>query len=78
MEVLQSGRLHQIRPGTLYAMNNHDRHRIRAITEMHISCTFVPTLTGHEVHDADGSLCGEASSGACIFSIRLLLSKQHV
>ncbi len=56
VEELDSGKLHPIRPGTLYAMNNHDRHRIRAITQMHIICTFVPALTGHEVHDADGSL----------------------
>ncbi len=56
VEELDSGTLHQIRPGTLYAMNDHDRHRIRALTQMHIICTFFPALTGHEVHDADGSL----------------------
>ena len=53
---LDSGTVHQIRPGTLYAMNNHDRHRIEAITQMHVICTFYPALTGHEIHDADGSL----------------------
>ncbi len=56
VEELASGRVHEIKAGTLYAMNNHDRHRIRAITRMRIICTFVPPLTGHEVHDADGSL----------------------
>ena len=56
LQELDSGTLHQIRPGTLYAMNNHDRHRIQAKTRMRIICTFYPALTGHEVHDADGSL----------------------
>ncbi len=56
VEEMDSGTLHEIRPGTLYAMNDHDRHKIRAMTRMHIICTFVPALTGHEVHDADGSL----------------------
>ncbi len=49
-------RLHEIKAGTLYAMNNHDRHRIRAITRIRVICTFVPPLTSDEVHDADGSL----------------------
>ena len=56
VEELDNGRVHEIGPGTLYAMNNHDRHRIRATTRMRIVCTFFPALTGHEVHDADGSL----------------------
>jgi L-ectoine synthase len=56
VEELDSGTVHEIKAGTLYAMNNHDRHRIRAKTRMRVICTFVPPLTGHEVHDADGSL----------------------
>lgn len=56
IEELDNGKIHDIRAGTLYAMNNHDRHRIRAQTRMRIVCTFFPALTGHEVHDADGSL----------------------
>lgn len=56
VEELDNGKVHEIKAGTLYAMNNHDRHRIRARTRMHIVCTFFPALTGHEVHDEDGSL----------------------
>ena len=56
VEEVASGRIHNIKAGTLYAMNNHDRHRIRAITQMRIICTFVPPLTGGEEHDVDGSL----------------------
>ncbi len=56
VEELESGQVHEIKAGTLYAMNNHDRHRIVATTRMRVICTFVPPLTGDEVHDADGSL----------------------
>lgn len=56
VQELDSGTVHEVKPGTLYAMNNHDRHRIQAKTRMRILCTFYPALTGHEVHDADGSL----------------------
>lgn len=56
VEEIDSGTVHDIGPGTLYAMNNHDRHRIKAKTQMRILCTFYPALTGHEVHDSDGSL----------------------
>ncbi len=56
IEELDNGKIHQIKPGTLYAMNNNDRHRIRAISRMRLVCTFFPALSGDEVHDADGSL----------------------
>jgi len=56
VEELETGVTHQIQPGTLYAMNLHDHHRIRATTRMRIICTFVPALTGAERHDTDGSL----------------------
>ncbi|MGI9352396.1 MAG: ectoine synthase [Rhizobiaceae bacterium] len=56
VEELETGVVHEIKPGTLYAMNNHDRHRIKAKTQMRVVCTFVPALTGMEKHDADGSL----------------------
>jgi L-ectoine synthase len=56
LEELDTGKVHRISAGTLYAMNRHDRHRIHATTRMRIVCTFFPALTGDEVHDADGSL----------------------
>jgi L-ectoine synthase len=56
VEELDSGKVHQIRPGTLYAMNSHDRHRIRITERTRVICTFFPALTGTEVHDEDGSL----------------------
>lgn len=56
LEELDTGTVHKIMPGTLYAMNNHDRHFIRAKTRMRVVCTFYPALTGEEKHDEDGSL----------------------
>lgn len=56
IEELANGTLHPIKPGTVYAMNDHDRHRIRITKRTRVICTFVPALTGEETHDADGSL----------------------
>lgn len=53
---LESGDLHDIAPGTLYALNKHDRHTLYGGNEdMHLVCVFNPPLTGDEVHRADGS-----------------------
>ena len=56
VEELDNGRVHEVKAGTLYAMNDHDRHRLRAKTRMRVICTFFPALTGDETRDADGSL----------------------
>ncbi len=56
VEELDTGAIHDIRPGTLYAMNNHDRHRIKITERTRVICTFFPALTGLETHDEDGSL----------------------
>jgi L-ectoine synthase len=55
VEELDSGAVHDIKPGTLYAMNEHDRHLIRAKTRMRLIATFTPPLTGEEAYDVDGS-----------------------
>lgn len=54
---LASGQTHPIRVGTLYALNHHDRHTLRANkgTHMRMVCVFNPPLTGREVHDASGA-----------------------
>ena len=56
IEELENGTVHEIRAGTLYAMNNHDRHRLRARTRMRVICTFFPTLSDDETHEAGGAL----------------------
>ena len=54
---LAAGQTHPIRPGTLYALNNHDRHILRANkgTPMRMVCVFNPPLTGREIHDETGA-----------------------
>jgi len=46
---------HPIRPGTMYALDRHDRHILRAHTELRMICVFNPPLAGPETHDADGA-----------------------
>ena len=54
---LATGLTHSIRPGTLYALNDHDRHILRANkgVPMRMVCVFNPPLTGREVHDETGA-----------------------
>ena len=49
------GRKSKIEPGTLYALDKHDRHILRAFTTLKLICVFNPALSGTEVHDPDGS-----------------------
>lgn len=55
IEDLAAGATHEIRPGILYALDRHDRHVLRADTQLTFACVFNPPLTGGEVHDRDGS-----------------------
>lgn len=55
IENCATGERHDIRPGVVYALNDHDKHILRAETEMIMACVFNPPVTGDEVHQADGS-----------------------
>lgn len=65
VELLPERRVCKIVPGTLYALDQHDRHLLRAKTRMRLVCVFNPPLTGREVHDADGvyPLMAETAAG---------------
>jgi L-ectoine synthase len=52
---LATGETHRIVPGVMYALNEHDRHILRAEEELVMACCFNPPVTGKEVHRADGS-----------------------
>ncbi len=54
---LATGQTHAIRPGTIYALNEHDHHKLKANkgTHMRMVCVFNPPLTGREVHDETGA-----------------------
>ena len=55
VEDLATGEVHQLKPGTIYVLDKHDRHRLNATTPMRLICVFTPALVGGEVHDEDGS-----------------------
>ena len=55
VENLATGEVHPLAPGTMYTLDKHERHRLKAFTAMRIVCVFLPALTGCETHDADGS-----------------------
>lgn len=55
IEDLGNGLKHRIEDGTLYALDQHDHHVLRAATDMRLICVFNPPLTGQEVHDAEGA-----------------------
>ena len=54
---LANNEVHQIEAGTIYALNDNDRHILRANkgTHMRMVCVFNPPVTGQEVHDEDGA-----------------------
>jgi L-ectoine synthase len=56
VELIPSGEVFRIEPGTIYALDKNDRHWLRADAgaDMRVVCTFNPALVGNEVHDVDG------------------------
>lgn len=55
VEEVATGQTWPLRPGTMYLLDRHDAHIIRARTDLRVICIFTPALTGSETHDADGS-----------------------
>ncbi|MEX2495522.1 MAG: ectoine synthase [Woeseia sp.] len=55
IESVDSGEKFPIQPGVMYALDKHDRHILRATTEMVMACVFNPPLNGLEVHDESGA-----------------------
>jgi L-ectoine synthase len=55
VETLADGKVHQIKPGTIYILDKHDKHILRARKEMKMACVFNPPLHGTEVHNAEGA-----------------------
>jgi L-ectoine synthase len=50
-----TGKKYMIRPGTLYALDQHDPHTFQAFEEVVLISVFNPPVRGHEVHGPDGS-----------------------
>lgn len=55
VETPDDGRTYPIEPGTVYALDAHDKHVLKARTAMRMICVFNPPCTGREVHDENGA-----------------------
>ncbi len=63
---LDTDEVHSISPGTMYALDKHDRHVLKARTRFRMICVFCPALHGPETHDQQGAypLLGKEQSKA--------------
>ncbi|KPQ05920.1 MAG: L-ectoine synthase EctC [Rhodobacteraceae bacterium HLUCCA12] len=59
-----TGETHQIRPGVMYALDQHDKHIVRSEEDLVMACCFNPPVTGTEVHQADGSYAAAPETAA--------------
>ena len=51
-----TGKTHPLEPFTIYALDQHDKHILRAFDEgLRAVCVFNPPVTGREVHDETGA-----------------------
>jgi L-ectoine synthase len=58
---IRTGTVHELEPGTLYALNDNDHHVLEAESDIRFVCVFNPPLLGPEKHGPDGAypLLGE-------------------
>ncbi|GAA5189643.1 ectoine synthase [Ferrimonas gelatinilytica] len=54
VETCDDGKVYPIKPGTIYILDKHDKHLLRAKSDIQFACVFNPALNGKETHDADG------------------------
>lgn len=55
IEDLATGESHELKPGVLYLLNEHDKHVIRPKSNLLCACVFNPPVAGGEVHDESGA-----------------------
>lgn len=55
VEDCATGKTYPVTAGTLYVLDKHDKHILRATEEMTMACVFNPPLLGKEVHNAEGA-----------------------
>lgn len=54
IETVEDGKKYQIKPGTMYCLDGHEKHYLRAKTDFRVLCVFNPALVGNEIHDEEG------------------------
>ncbi len=62
VETMADGQVYPITPGTIYILDKHDKHILRAEEEMVMACVFNPPLNGTEVHNAEGAYALQAEA----------------
>jgi len=62
VENLSTGEVFALKPGSIYVLDRHEKHRLKSFTRMRLVCVFTPALTGRETHDADGAYAPPAGS----------------
>ena len=55
VENIATGEVFPLSPGTMYVLDNNEKHRLKSFTSLRLVCVFSPALTGGETHDEDGS-----------------------
>ena len=55
VKTLDDNKVYSIKPGTIYILDQNDRHRLHAKTTMTMACVFNPPLNGSEIHNEEGS-----------------------
>lgn len=51
---LATGERHTLTAGSVYALDKHDRHTLRVLSDLRLVCVFNPALAGTERHTAGG------------------------
>ena len=60
VEEVSTGRVWPLAAGSVYVLNAHERHILRAFKgDLRLVCVFTPALTGEEVHDESRSYAAE-------------------
>ncbi|HLR61971.1 MAG TPA: ectoine synthase [Lentibacillus sp.] len=54
IEKVETGDVYPIKPGTMYILDDHDKHYLRAKTQLRMVCVFNPPLVGTETHNEEG------------------------
>jgi L-ectoine synthase len=46
--------VHELKDGAMYLLDGHEKHTVRATTELRTAWVFNSPVTGRETHDANG------------------------
>ena len=47
--------VYDIRPGTVYVLDGHEKHTLDVEETVRMICVFTPALVGQEIHDEEGA-----------------------